>query len=102
MRLEWVPERSFAGRKFPSLTLLTGRPAGPPLGNRSQGCSRRAARPASTLLKIMVDPSAPASTRLRAADSVLDHGAFPERHIARFPGSLPTSKRPVLTRSSNH
>jgi hypothetical protein len=29
----------------------------------------------STLLKIMVDPNAPASTRVRAADSVLDHGA---------------------------
>ena len=29
----------------------------------------------STLLKIMVDPSAPASTRVRAADSVLDHAA---------------------------
>jgi hypothetical protein len=27
----------------------------------------------STLLKIMVDPSAPASVRVRAADSVLDH-----------------------------
>jgi hypothetical protein len=27
----------------------------------------------STLLKIMVDPTAPASTRVRAADSVLDH-----------------------------
>jgi hypothetical protein len=29
----------------------------------------------STLLKIMVDATAPASTRVRAADSVLDHGA---------------------------
>jgi len=29
----------------------------------------------STLLKIMVDQSAPASTRVRAADSVLDHAA---------------------------
>jgi hypothetical protein len=29
----------------------------------------------STLLKIMVDPSAPASARVRAADSVLDHTA---------------------------
>jgi hypothetical protein len=29
----------------------------------------------ATLLKIMVDPNAPASTRVRAADSVLDHGA---------------------------
>jgi hypothetical protein len=29
----------------------------------------------STLLKIMVDPNAPVSTRVRAADSVLDHGA---------------------------
>jgi transposase-like protein len=28
-----------------------------------------------TLLKIMVDPDAPASTRVRAADSVLDHSA---------------------------
>jgi len=29
----------------------------------------------ATLLKIMVDPNAPASTRVRAADSVLDHAA---------------------------
>jgi hypothetical protein len=29
----------------------------------------------STLLKIMVDPSSPPSTRVRAADSVLDHSA---------------------------
>ena len=29
----------------------------------------------STLLKIMVDSNAPASTRVRAADSVLDHAA---------------------------
>ena len=29
----------------------------------------------STLLKVMVDPNAPASTRVRAAESVLDHGA---------------------------
>jgi hypothetical protein len=29
----------------------------------------------ATLLKIMVDSNAPASTRVRAADSVLDHGA---------------------------
>jgi transposase-like protein len=31
---------------------------------------------ASTLLKIMVDPSAPASTRVRAADSVLDRAKY--------------------------
>ena len=30
---------------------------------------------ASTLLKIMLDQNAPASTRVRAADSVLDHAA---------------------------
>jgi hypothetical protein len=29
----------------------------------------------ATLIKIMVDPNAPASTRVRAADSVLDHAA---------------------------
>ena len=29
----------------------------------------------STLLRIMVDPNAPPSTRVRAADSVLDHAA---------------------------
>ena len=29
----------------------------------------------STLLKIMVDQNAPASTRVRAADSILDHSA---------------------------
>jgi transposase-like protein len=29
----------------------------------------------STLLKVMVDPNTPASTRVRAADSVLDHAA---------------------------
>ena len=30
---------------------------------------------ASTLMKIMVDPAAPASVRVRAADSILDHSA---------------------------
>ena len=30
---------------------------------------------ATTLLKIMLDPNVPASTRVRAAESVLDHGA---------------------------
>jgi hypothetical protein len=30
---------------------------------------------ASVLLKVMVDPNAPASSRIRAADSVLDHAA---------------------------
>ena len=30
---------------------------------------------ATTLLKIMLDPNAPASTRARCADSVLDHAA---------------------------
>ena len=30
---------------------------------------------AATLLKIMVDPTAPAASRIRAADSVLDHAA---------------------------
>jgi hypothetical protein len=30
---------------------------------------------ASTLMKIMVDPSAPASTRVRAADSIFNHAA---------------------------
>ena len=29
----------------------------------------------TTLLKIMVDPTAPHTTRVRAADSVLDHSA---------------------------
>ena len=29
----------------------------------------------TTLLKVMVDPSTPASTKVRAADSVLDHSA---------------------------
>ncbi len=29
----------------------------------------------STLLKVMIDPATPASTRVRAADSVLDHSA---------------------------
>jgi hypothetical protein len=30
---------------------------------------------ATTLLKVMIDPSAPASVRVRAADSVLNHAA---------------------------
>jgi hypothetical protein len=29
----------------------------------------------STLLKVMIDPATPASTKVRAADSVLDHSA---------------------------
>ncbi len=31
----------------------------------------------STLLKVMIDPNSPASTRVRAADSILDHAAKP-------------------------
>jgi hypothetical protein len=39
-----------------------------------QGSSEKATVAAvAALLKIMVDPGAPASTRVRAADSVLDH-----------------------------
>src|ERR1700694_2839329 len=30
---------------------------------------------ATTLMKVMLDPNSPASTRVRAADSVLDHAA---------------------------
>jgi hypothetical protein len=37
---------------------------------RSQQASSAAI---STLLKVMIDPNSPASTRVRAADSILDH-----------------------------
>jgi hypothetical protein len=40
----------------------------------SQSIARLSAA-VSTLLKVMVDPNTPASTRVRAADSVLDHSA---------------------------
>jgi hypothetical protein len=48
----------------------TGKRAGKPA--RLQQASSAAV---TTLLKVMVDPSAPHSTRVRAADSVLDHSA---------------------------
>ena len=36
---------------------------------------QKAYREASTLLRVMVDPNTPASTKVRAADSVLEHSA---------------------------
>jgi len=53
--------------------------------NRLRGYNRRPARRVATLLKIMVDPSAPAASRIRAADSVL--GTRPRRSRSK------TSKR---------
>jgi hypothetical protein len=52
----------------------------------------------STLLKVMVDPNSPASTRVRAADSVLDHAAKAieiediEARVAELERATETSK----------
>jgi hypothetical protein len=52
--------------------LIAGRAA----FGQSIALSQRASRAAvSTLLKITTDPNAPASTRVRPADSILDHAA---------------------------
>jgi len=44
---------------------------GQAIARRQQGTSAAA----TTLMKVMIDPSAPASVRVRAADSVLNHAA---------------------------
>ena len=36
-------------------------------------CEQASGAAVSTLLKVMVDPNSPASSRVRAADSILDH-----------------------------
>ena len=41
----------------------------------SQNGKRDIPAAVSTLLKVMIDPNSPASTRVRAADSILDHAA---------------------------
>ena len=48
------------------------KPAAPAFHNRSR-LQQASSAAATTLLKIMLDPAAPASTRVRAADSVLGH-----------------------------
>jgi len=54
----------------------------------------------STLLKIMLDATAPASTRVRAADSVLDHSAKAielediEARVAELERAVESSKSP--------
>jgi hypothetical protein len=50
-----------------------GKPGGPLSDSPSPGYSRRPAPQYRHLLKITIDPNAPASSRVRAADSVLDH-----------------------------
>ena len=53
----------------------------------------------ATLLKVMIDPASPASTRVRAADSVLDHAAKAieiediEARVAQLELAANTSKR---------
>jgi len=66
--LRWLqmPEFQSAYRTGPPRSLL---------GKRPRGLQQASGAAVSTLLKIMVDPNSPASTRVRAADSVLDHGA---------------------------
>ena len=44
-------------------------------GTLRPGSRQASGAAVSTLLKIMVDQTAPASTRVRAADSILDHAA---------------------------
>jgi hypothetical protein len=54
---------------------------------------------ATTLLKIMLDVNAPASTRVRAADSVLDHAAKAieiediEARVAALEGAAKANQR---------
>ena len=43
--------------------------------NQSRGCIRWPVRAVTTLGKAMVDPSTPPATKVRAADSILDHTA---------------------------
>jgi hypothetical protein len=52
-----------------------GRPGALRYGQAILRLQQATSAAAATLLKVMVDPSAPASCRLRAADSVLDHTA---------------------------
>jgi hypothetical protein len=52
-----------------------GRPGALRYGQAILRLQQATSAAAATLLKVMVDPSAPASCRLRAADRVLDHTA---------------------------
>jgi len=50
-------------------------PCETPFNGNDTRCSQKRKTAASTLLKVMVDPTTPAGTRVRAADTVLDHSA---------------------------
>jgi hypothetical protein len=65
--LRWMKEPEFDAAYREARRLAYGQS----IGRLQQAASAAV----STLLKIMVDPNAPASTRVRAAESVLDHGA---------------------------
>lgn len=54
---------------------LDDRTSRPAFGQSVARLQQASGAAVSTLLKIMVDSTAPASTRVRAADSVLDHSA---------------------------
>src|SRR3954453_16744820 len=62
--LSWIKQPAFEGAY---------RPARRPVFSQSIARIQQADGPVvNTLLNIMIDPSSPASTRVRAADSVLD------------------------------
>ena len=46
-----------------------------PFDNQSRDCSKASTAAATTMLKMMIDPSTPASVRVRAAECVLNHAA---------------------------
>ncbi len=71
----------------------TGRRSGQPSGSRSRDCTTYPAlRWCQTLGKIMLDSATPPATRVRAAESILDHAAK-AIEIEEIEGALRRSRR---------
>jgi hypothetical protein len=71
-RVENEENQTQVSLRFPQPLEIAARfPHSPRAARLQQGTSAAA----TTLLKIMIDPSAPASVRVRAADSIFNHAA---------------------------
>jgi hypothetical protein len=72
---ESPPRHCYAGSSNLSFRRPIGRRAGPPFGQAIARLQQGTSAAATTLLKTMIDPSTPASVKVRAAEAIFNHAA---------------------------
>ena len=75
MRRESVPPHCYAGRRNRSFRRLSARPDAAHFAQTTARLQQMSSAAVATLGKVMVDQGAAASTRVRAAEAIINHAA---------------------------